>query len=301
VRELGFPIFFCQSHYSPPFCCSTSTQRHDTQKLENAQKLGVLSLSEHNLDDIPSPVFGPELARKLRTLDLSKNNLHKNLDQLGSLTELKILNLDKNNLPAGSLNSIEKLQKLQNLSVAGNQLGKPAAASPQQQKSSSCEPLPAVLPASLKQLNLSSNFFSSIPRSVVSPNLSKLEKLDLSFNQLATVPQEICHLVKLEELRLDSNSIVSLPSAMGQLTKLKALSLRDNHIQVTGTLNDTTNPQPLPQSLFTDTLLIDLNLHGNRGLTNTQLNTFDGFQEFLDRRQKVKSKTMTNLDVCGLE
>lgn len=262
------------------------------QKLENAQKLGVLSLSEHGLDDIPGPVFGPELAKKLRTLDLSKNNLHKNLDHLGDLAELKILNLDNNSLPAGSINSIEKLSKLQNLSLAGNQLGKPT-------EKSTRDPLP-LLPASLKQLNLSSNFFSSIPRPVLSKNLSKLEKLDLSSNQLATIPEEITNLVKLEELRLDSNMIVSLPSAMGRLSKLKALSLRNNQLRVTGTLNDTTNPQPLPSSLFTDTLLIDLNLHGN-SLTNTQLNTFDGFQDFLDRRQKVKSKTMTNLDVCGLD
>jgi hypothetical protein len=41
-------------------------------------------------------------------------------------------------------------------------------------------------------------------------------------------------------------------------------------------------------------------LHGNH-MTNTQLNQFEGFQDFLDRRQKVKSKTMMNLSVCGLK
>lgn len=221
------------------------------------------------------------------------------MDRLESLTELKILILDNNHLPAGSLNSVAKLHKLQNLSVAGNQLGKPLPKSPHAQNSPR-DPFPASLPTSLKALNLSSNFFSSIPKPVLSKDLIKLEKLDLSSNQLATVPEEISALTKLEELRLDSNMIVSLPSAIGKLTKLKALSLRNNKLQVTGTLNETTNPQPLPKALFSDTLLIDLNLHGNR-LTNTQLNTFDGFQDFLDRRQKVKSKTMTNLDVCGLD
>jgi Leucine-rich repeat (LRR) protein len=132
-------------------------------------------------------------------------------------------------------------------------------------------------------------------------NLAKLDKLDLSSNQLATLPEEIKNLTNLEELRLDSNMIASLPEAIGQLTKLKVLSLRDNKLQVTSTtFNDTTNPQPLPKSLFTDTRLIDLNLHGNR-LTNTQMNLFEGYHDFLDRRQKVKSKTMTNFDVCGLD
>ena len=116
------------------------------------------------------------------------------------------------------------------------------------------------------------------------------------------MPDEISQLIQLQDLRLDSNRIAALPSAMGQLSKLKSLSLRDNQLQIPTTSSKNAADQPciLPRSLFTDTALIDLNLHGNR-LTNTQLNDLEGFQEFLDRRQKVKSKIMANLDVCGLE
>jgi Leucine-rich repeat (LRR) protein len=258
------------------------------QKLENAKKLGVLSLSEHGLDSIPPSVYD----LPLRTLDLSKNNLSF-LGKLEVLVDLKSLNLDQNKLPAGSVSAVSKLTKLQNLSLSGNLLGKPLPAVEQK-----AEPLPE-LPSTLKQLDLSRNFFSNIPWPVLSPNLGKLEKLDLSFNQLATVPDEILNLKNLEELRLDSNMIVSLPEAIGLLSNLKALSLRDNQISMSST-HANPNVQPLPKSLFTNTRLIDLNLHGNR-LTNTQLNRFDGYQDFLERRQKVKSKTMTNLDVCGLE
>ena len=234
---------------------------------------------------------------KLRTLDLSKNHLERAQhlpDRLAVLTELKILNLDHNQLPAGAVHdAIPKLTKLQNLSLAGNQLGKTTTPT-----MSHGDPLAASLPSSLKQLNLSTNFLTSIPRSVLSSNLSKLEKLDLSSNQLVTVPDEIALLIQLQELRLDSNRIAALPTAMGQLSKLKSLSLRDNQLQI---LSQQQQQPGLPRSLFTDTALIDLNLHGNRLLTNTQLNRLDGFQDFLDRRQKVKSKTMTNLDVCGLD
>jgi Leucine-rich repeat (LRR) protein len=273
---------------------------NDGQKLENAQKLGVLSLSEHGLEEVPAQLVAPALVTKLRTLDLSKNHLEraKHLpDRLGALTELKILNLDHNQLPAGSVHdAIAKLTKLQNLSLAGNQLGRRPTTTT---TTSSDDPLASSLPSSLKQLNLSGNFLTRIPRCVLSCNLSKLEKLDLSSNQLTTVPDEIAFLSQsLQELRLDSNRIATLPNAMGQLIKLKSLSLRDNQISIT---TSEQQQQPcLPRSLFTDTALIDLNLHGNR-LTNTQLNSLDGFQEFLDRRQKVKSKIMTNLDVCGLD
>jgi Leucine-rich repeat (LRR) protein len=236
--------------------------------------------------------------KKLRTLDLSKNNICET-GQLGLLVELKILNLENNNLYSGSLESLSKLSKLQNLSVAGNKLGNsaPSKTTVSSQKKG-VEPLPA-LPCTLKQLNLAANFLSYVPRSVVSESLKKLEKLDLSSNQLATVPNEIYNLANLEELRLDSNMVVSLPDAIGRLSKLKVLSLRDNKIQFSTTL-ESGGSQPLPKALFTDTSLIDLNLHGNQ-LTNTQMNQFEGYQIFLDRRQKVKSKTMTNFDVCGLD
>jgi Leucine-rich repeat (LRR) protein len=156
------------------------------------------------------------------------------------------------------------------------------------------------LPSSLKQINLSGNMLLISPPALYAPDLTKLERIDLSNNRLAAVPVEITVLVSLEDLNLDHNSIVSLPEEIGKLRKLKALSLRHNRIQISSTVFTAKNPQPLPASLFRDTLLIDLNLHGNT-LTNTQMNQFDGFQDFLDRRQRVKTKTLTNLDVCGLE
>lgn len=277
------------------------------QKIENAKKLGVLSLSEHGLESLPPELFGPDLA-KLRTLDLSKNSLSslRNLDQL---TELRSLNLDRNVLYAGSLDLLTRLNKLQSLSLASNRLGRQAPSptkaelTQKMQKLTVRGPFESLpnLPASLKQINLSSNDFLTVPKQLCSAALTKLEKVDLSSNELAAIPPEIANLVNLHDLNLDHNTIVSLPGEIGKLKKLKALSLRHNRLRVASTVfNSTTNPQPIPRSLFVDTLLIDLNLHGN-DMTNTQLNQFDGFQEFLDRRQKVKSKTLTNLDVCGLE
>lgn len=274
--------------------------------MENAKKLGVLSLSEHGLNELPVQIFDAELAKKLRTLDLSKNNL-SDVGRLGSLTELKILYLDNNNLFAGSLECLAKLTKLQNLSLSGNKLGKPIPVKHQTNVNNTSSPavlseaIPS-LPTTLKQLNLSCNFLSSVPRSVVSTTLNRLEKLDLSSNQLATLPDLICNLQSLEELRLDSNMIVTLPEAIGKLSKLKVLSLRSNQLNLKkSTMSDKNDvQQPFPKSLFTDTSLIDLNLHGNR-LTNTEMNQLEGYQEFLDRRQKIKSKTMSNFDVCGLE
>mmetsp|Transcript_31940 Transcript_31940/g.49005 ORF Transcript_31940/g.49005 Transcript_31940/m.49005 type:complete len:294 (+) Transcript_31940:104-985(+) len=275
------------------------------QKLETAKKTGILSLTEHKLDSIPGQVFQ---IPNLRTLDVSKNNL-KDLSYLSQLKALKSLNCDDNKLAAGTLDAVSELSKLQNLSAGGNQIGKPipvgaAAASPKKNKKTTTI-LPE-LPPSLKQLKLDRNHLSSIPRQLVSVKLRKLEKMDLSGNNLAAIPVEISNLIALTELNLDNNSVVSLPDSIGSLTKLKVLSLKNNHIHVTkGVVHSTSNPQPLPRSLFVDTPIIDLNLHGNR-MTSTQLNEFDGYPEFLERRQKVKSKdiyggALTNLDVCGLE
>jgi len=308
--------------------------------------LGILSLQEHGLDEIPSQIYDlPEL-NKLRTIDLSKNKIRLVDDRISCLAELKSLNLDDNNLHAGSISPhLAKLAKLQNLSLANNRLGsissaptvpepgtpssklpaafqqltvaagmaaqasatsKKASCQQQQKQHSPTSVLPPALPPSLKSINIANNNLMQVPKSIYaapSPSmlLTKLEKIDLSSNQLADVPAELSNLTNLKDLNLDGNLLTSLPVELGQLRHLKVLSLRDNQLAVSNTVfNDTTNIQPIPSPIFTGTLLIDLNLHGNQ-MTNTQLNQFDGFQVFLDRRQKVKSKTLTNLDVCGLK
>lgn len=289
VRNLGLCVSQCPFHHAISIIFQ--------QKLENAKKLRVLSLSEHSLIEVPSQVFDTDL-RGLRTVDLSKNNL-KGLGPLHVLKELKSINLDFNDLHAGTLNFVSSLPKLQNLSVANNKLATSIISGVHQARQASSESLPE-LPPALKQVNLSANEFVSIPKSLCSASLVNLDRIDLSNNQICNVAVELTALPNLSELNLDKNMISSLPEEMGRLKQLKSLSLRDNRITVASTVFTESNPQPLPKSLFSNTLLLDLNLHGNK-LTNTQLNTFDGFQDFLDRRQKVKSKLLTNLDLCGLE
>ena len=241
----------------------------------------------------------------LKTLDLSKNAFQTLSPKICLLVNLKSLNLEQNQLPSGSLVSIAKLSKLQSLSVGGNRLGRHAGSETRRLEPSSNEAFPANLPSGLKQLKVDGNFLSSVPRPILSASLTKLEKLDLSSNHLATIPTEISNLVALVELNMDNNVIVSLPDEIGTLKKLKGLSLRGNCISVDSTNWSSKNPQPLPKSLFADTPLIDLNLHGNP-MTSTQLNSMEGYDTFLERRQKVKTSTLlggglTNMDVCGLE
>jgi Leucine-rich repeat (LRR) protein len=270
------------------------------QKLEYASKTGVLSLTEHHLENIPSEVYS---LMKLRTLDVSNNEIRLIPSQLSALSILKSFNCDDNSLSAGSLHVLSKLEKLQILSANRNQLGKVITKKSKNDSSrrnttttkekhlqnnatNVIEILPSNMPPVLKQVSLSSNYLCSIPKQLLS--LPKLEKLDLSDNNIASVPPEIMALVNLTELNLDANSIVSLPKEIGHLTKLKTLSLRNNHISVIHSamkFSEDKNPQPLPSSLFTNTPIIDLNLHGNP-MTNTQLNLFEGFQSFLERRQK---------------
>lgn len=266
------------------------------QKLEHAKKTGVLSLAEHKLESCPTQVFQ---IHKLTTLDLSSNKISALNPNVANLKSLKSLNLEDNKLPPGSLNALGRLSNLQALNCGRNLLGR------QENPSQVVDPLPDKLPQGMKQLKVHGNFLSSIPRPIFTSMLVKLESLDLSNNDIASIPEEISGLKNLSELTMDFNTVVSLPSSMGQLAKLKVLSLKSNRISVDSTHWSDTNPQPLPEDLFTKTPLIDLNLHGNP-MTSTQLNTMNGYEIFLERRQKVKTSALvggalTSLDVCGLE
>lgn len=267
------------------------------QKLENATKTGVLSLQQHKLDGIPTQVFS---LTNLRTLDISHNNLKKLSSDLASLTNLKIFKCNGNKLVRGSLDSLPALEKLQVLNAGDNRLGRPLAApsGKNQDGSAATTPLPAVLPVSLKEVYLDSNYLEHVPLQLCS--LAKLQILNVSKNNLVSIPIELCTSLKnIVELILDDNQLTSLPNEFGQLKKLKALSLKNN------CLSGSDTPQSIPSSVFADTPVIDLNLSGNK-ITSAELNEFNGFDQFLERRKKVKNKDLAGFDqlngaaICGL-
>ncbi|XP_015122129.1 leucine-rich repeat-containing protein 59 [Diachasma alloeum] len=75
-------------------------------------------------------------------------------------------------------------------------------------------------------LDLSNNQLVSIPKTIVS--LTHIVKLDLSKNLLTEIPENIGEMKQLKYLDLYSNQISRLPLSMGDLKNLKWLDLKDN-------------------------------------------------------------------------
>ena len=158
----------------------------------------------------------------VRTLDLSNNKL-KNLSvKLSNLKSIKSLNVEKNQLQ--TLLPIAKLTNLQTLNAGKNNLGiapqkklesKQKSPASKTASSTSASALASVhhhqslpeLPPSLKQLKLDSNHFDSIPKQILTNSLTKLVKVDLSHNNIASVPAQISLLSSLTELNLSYNMI----------------------------------------------------------------------------------------------
>jgi leucine-rich repeat protein SHOC2 len=82
--------------------------------------------------------------------------------------------------------------------------------------------------------------------------LADLQKLDLSGNELTSLPESLGQLINLQGLALDYNKLTSLPEWLGQLTNLQWLYLSDNELT------------SLPESVGQLTNLQELNLWFNK-------------------------------------
>ena len=102
----------------------------------------------------------------------------------------------------------------------------------------------------------------------------KKTTLDLSNNELATLPPEICELTNLTWLALSHNRLTTLPPEICQLTNLTYLSLSDNHIrELSSAISQLPNLiwlslsrnqlAALPSEIFQLTKLKELHLNGN--------------------------------------
>ena len=87
----------------------------------------------------------------------------------------------------------------------------------------------------LEVLDLSNNLFADdsqkstqIPDEVF--ELTHLEKLDLSNNQLTNFPDSLTNLSNLTELNLRRNQLTNLPESLGNLSNLTILDLKENRL-----------------------------------------------------------------------
>ncbi|XP_060623279.2 DISP complex protein LRCH3 isoform X2 [Anolis sagrei] len=109
-------------------------------------------------------------------------------------------------------------------------------------------PAEACLFVSLESLNLYQNCIRYIPEAIL--NLQSLTFLNISRNQLSTLPVHLCSL-PLKVLIASNNKLVSLPEEIGQLRHLMELDVSCNEIQT------------VPSQIGSLDSLRDLNLRRN--------------------------------------
>lgn len=78
-------------------------------------------------------------------------------------------------------------------------------------------------------VDLSCNNITSLPPEFC--NLTYLVKVDLSKNQLTCLPDDLGNLVNLQHLDLYNNKLTVLPASFSQLQNLKWLDLKDNPLE----------------------------------------------------------------------
>ncbi|KAM9837082.1 leucine-rich repeat-containing protein 59 isoform 2-T2 [Aulostomus maculatus] len=78
-------------------------------------------------------------------------------------------------------------------------------------------------------VDLSCNNITSLPPEFC--NLTHLTKVDLSKNQLTCLPDDLGNLVNLQHLDLYNNKLTALPVSFSQLRSLKWLDLKDNPLE----------------------------------------------------------------------
>lgn len=88
----------------------------------------------------------------------------------------------------------------------------------------------------LVELNFSKNSLgksSNLKWNWLKGNLQKtLQSVDLSFNELMRIPNEVFKVFSLANLNLNHNNLDILPSGIGNLMKLKILSVSNNNLKI---------------------------------------------------------------------
>lgn len=191
------------------------------------EKTVFVEFSEQNLKKISRKIWKKKELKllsnnpKIRSLQLSNNNIGKISKKVGYLTDLEVLNLNENGIKRLP-KSITQLKKLKILNLnnetsylyLGNQIKR----------------LPNKIGTleALFQLNLNYHHLSKLPSSF--SKLQDLEELNLRKNNFRHFPSEILSLEKLKKLDLSGNKIKELPINLFVMKSLEVLNLAGNSI-----------------------------------------------------------------------
>lgn len=108
----------------------------------------------------------------------------------------------------------------------------------------------------------------------------KLERMDVSDNQLRSLPPELGACQALVSLQADRNRLESLPAELASATKLVELHVSGNRLTKAG----------VPGAIFSGCAALQtLDIHANP-LTAEDLRELPGWQEFDERRRKKHDK-----------
>jgi Leucine-rich repeat (LRR) protein len=176
--------------------------------LTNITNLISLDLSNNELEFLPTSI---DNLTKLIYLNLSNNKLRFLPYSISNLTNLAYLNLSENSLyelPDWIADEEEH---------CGLDLTDPK--NNEEAVSYSIHYLTNL--TNLKYLNLSGNDLRSIPNKI--DNLTKLTHLDLNNNSLHYLPESFGNLASLIELNLQDNCLSKLPESFAKLTNLKTI------------------------------------------------------------------------------
>lgn len=255
-------------------------------KIENATKTGVLNLADQDLkpnSSVWAKLLNDNLHVKLKTLDISGNPIKAFPVEIYNMVNLKTLTASRCSMQRTA--DMTSLARLTQLTLDNNDLE---------------EQVIAPLPPTLLKLNISYNHLSVWP-----PNLSfllNLEELNLSNNRLHSI-NGIEALFQLVTLILDENVLTEITCDFSPLTKLKRISLKGNALQAKCQSNP--NIQSIPKELFTHTSVDHIDLERNH-LTKHDILAMEGVEVFIERRKKLKDKTMqggaiTDLSLFGFD
>lgn len=248
-----------------------------------ASKTGVLNISNQGIKSksaVWKKLNHACFTDKLKSLDISGNTLTTLPVEVTQFPKMKTLIVSKCQLPA--LPEMTHLSALSSLNASDNLIQNNGIDG---------------LPESLVKLDLSLNRFIAFPTEIF--NLTHLTELNLSNNSIIVL-DGIGQLVSLVWLVLDHNAIAFIPHEIGNLTKLKHISLKFNSIA-----KKIDNQQSISAELFTHTSTEEINLEGN-SLKREDIMSFEGVDEFINRRKKNKDKLlqgggMLDLSFFGLE